>query len=1400
MFGLFFFTKEVGGLRFRKRIIQCMTRVAGPYMGMLLLVLLTPALTAEAADKTIYNSPYVSFSPDGMAWTTNAGDKGAMGDGTDMWDYKYEDPVEFDIKSQLSSLRAGQHYYPAKRTGEIPVGYWKVEWLEGQCIHDGYPAGYYHGINYGTHKCLENHYSGWIAYCADCGEPVSNGLIYMSRAAAESIEYIDVQDGMDYYYLCPFCNNLEQGYHPEHYCKEVSYNRYRVVYDANPIGESFQGGEGGYGGYMSPSIHMYNNYPMYEGETVTPVAKLTLNAYSRIGYRFAGWNTEPDGSGTFYADGARILNLTTENWDGSEDAEEGTVVLYAQWELTENTLRIDPYGGAFQGKPEIMSLTKPYGSTYVPEASFVTPPSGFTVSFETNGGTVCAPVTGTNHFSEWSMVQPFAGRFTDGEYMFCAPDGAVDTLRACYVAENITLPTPKKPGLSFGGWFEDPGCTKPVGFGGDEYTPDRDVTLYAKWVELTLWSFDNYTANNKKGAVDLKWAQPDTNAKTYKLYRSADGSTFSQIYSAEESVSVKSVSEAFFYKGRAETYTVPYSGFYTLTASGAQGGSYGNYAGGLGGSVSAKFYLTEGEKLTITAGGRNGYNGGGAASAYGCGGGMTVISSDIKGTLLIAGGGGGACVTGAGLDGGSNTSLRADNLSDGVSGMAGGGAGHVGGNAGEYEAHYHVDAAGTLTGNKDGTDKSIKTSGGCYTRKATDKETKTGTCSYSYTWRAGATETCGGCGAYAMQVHVLWKTHTYSPHNTGFFGEEQGGYWQCNRCGAMGSRWGSNTAGSSGTHPYTYDESVTYYTLSCGYFDGEVLSSSPAYGGSSYVNSAYAVSSGYTAGDRAGNGCVSIESEQIGYMSGLSMSGVAAPDLAAPDGPDENLVKLTAISASAVQVSFAEPEDNGTQYWWKAESYREGTDTLLCTSNITKNTLKSGIKGYYYVTDRKTDTPADASGNFTAERSVVVQMQEYVQYLHLAAVDVAGNVSDTIHVQLDAGNVNWKLYTGQLQIGNGENVYAASESKTYYVRSDGVTPFLLQHSAYMEGRATRGYQLNYTIYETEVRWQDSSAAQNIIYTPSGENPEADIETKAESLIYSVNGVTLLGQYPYSVTRRTNRGSNLDSEQRFTLGREAHGQYIHIIPRTGADYVKDGRKEVRYSDSELDAGNGITVIGDGEGPVIRGLEMLRDRELIDRVSESVSVTVTAEDLLSGVADFYVKVRNTDNYSERFFCPENGAVNLEITRDEPLFTGNFTVTGYAVDNVGNVTEDSFDMTEFALETRIERILEPHVPNFKCGESGILYITTYGYADRVEVEFPAEFLALNPGLNRTFDYTNLQLYRQESALQFMIPLYTPANQNYHVTVRAYKGEKRLENYPSLSTIEVGGTVLDEFRTRLR
>lgn len=138
--------------------------------------------------------------------------------------------------------------------------------------------------------------------------------------------------------------------------------------------------------------------------------------------------------------------------------------------------------------------------------------------------------------------------------------------------------------------------------------------------------------------------------------------------------------------------------------------------------------------------------------------------------------------------------------------------------------------------------------------------------------------------------------------------------------------------------------------------------------------------------------------------------------------------------------------------------------------------------------------------------------------------------------------------------------------------------------------------------------------------------------------------------------------------------------------------------------------------------------------------------------------------------------------------------------STDNVGNERELIYGTTEFALHTEIARILEPHEPVFKAGESGILTITTWGYADRVEVKFPEALLALNPELNRIYVYTEKPKPIQKEQLQFMIPLYTPANENYVITVRAYKGDKKLEDYPALSTIEVDGSVLDEIRTRLR
>ena len=64
-------------------------------------------------------------------------------------------------------------------------------------------------------------------------------------------------------------------------------------------------------------------------KTVTYNAKnvyLPLNRYAREGYKFIGWNTEKDGSGTSFTDKALVPNLTTKKGE--------IVTLYAQWEST----------------------------------------------------------------------------------------------------------------------------------------------------------------------------------------------------------------------------------------------------------------------------------------------------------------------------------------------------------------------------------------------------------------------------------------------------------------------------------------------------------------------------------------------------------------------------------------------------------------------------------------------------------------------------------------------------------------------------------------------------------------------------------------------------------------------------------------------------------------------------------------------------------------------------------------------------------------------------------------------------------------------------------------------------------------------------------------------------------
>ena len=164
---------------------------------------------------------------------------------------------------------------------------------------------------------------------------------------------------------------------------------------------------------------------------------------------------------------------------------------------------------------------------------------------------------------------------------------------------------------------------------------------------------------------------------------------------------VKNSTKTFNYTGSVQTFTVPATGYYTLTCYGAQGGTFSGTLGGYGGMSQLTYPLTKGDVLYIYVGGQGvsiadysghpeagngGWNGGGKGgtgvswhndgstpySGGGGGGGATHIATSAIGEitygnsgtcftsnhadlLLIAGGGGGGCGKGPGGNGGGAT-------------------------------------------------------------------------------------------------------------------------------------------------------------------------------------------------------------------------------------------------------------------------------------------------------------------------------------------------------------------------------------------------------------------------------------------------------------------------------------------------------------------------------------------------------------------------------------------------------------------------------------------------------------------------------------------------------------------------------------------------------------------------
>ena len=334
---------------------------------------------------------------------------------------------------------------------------------------------------------------------------------------------------------------------------------YKLVFDLQPAAYTVKfdknsvKGQNGVPDY--PEIELATGSMQDEAMQYGVSKALTKNAYTWRGHTFAGWNTQPDGSGTSYKDQqSGCLDMTKE--DGS------TVTLYAQWKPDSATVYLDPNGGTYTGD-DGKEYTKK--GEYSKTGTWGTPLELNDVKSATSDGTIKYDFNAKdaswadNQYSKvsasainsntdtttfklggWKVyvdsdetIEQTAGTGRSGFVVDSTANPGLFTyiygdtngyLKAQYYGTAVYLPLPKREGYTFVGWYYDDHCLKKAGnaavddssqpFHLDSETPN--VTLYARWKENEPYTFesdmefDMYDDDNPDFTPYIKIRKTDT--------------------------------------------------------------------------------------------------------------------------------------------------------------------------------------------------------------------------------------------------------------------------------------------------------------------------------------------------------------------------------------------------------------------------------------------------------------------------------------------------------------------------------------------------------------------------------------------------------------------------------------------------------------------------------------------------------------------------------------------------------------------------------------------------------------------------------------------------------------------------------------------------------------------------
>ncbi|MCR5754309.1 MAG: InlB B-repeat-containing protein, partial [Acetatifactor sp.] len=206
-------------------------------------------------------------------------------------------------------------------------------------------------------------------------------------------------------------------------------------------------------------------------ESVEAVGALPEEDPVKDGYTFVGWTTTSNGDAFVEEDMHPTFTYAYAN------------TYYAKWRVNSYTVHFDDNGKSTSG--EMADEVFEYGQTKNLTACGFS--RVYTITYVTNGGSNVTSFNGGANFSGWNTEPGGSGTaYSNSQRVsnLATEDGATITLYAQWAADRgTTLPRPTKSGATFYGWYTDEAFTEEsfLGVAGDAYTPDSDVTLYARW-------------------------------------------------------------------------------------------------------------------------------------------------------------------------------------------------------------------------------------------------------------------------------------------------------------------------------------------------------------------------------------------------------------------------------------------------------------------------------------------------------------------------------------------------------------------------------------------------------------------------------------------------------------------------------------------------------------------------------------------------------------------------------------------------------------------------------------------------------------------------------------------------------------------------------------------------------